>query len=760
MIEQMDIDKEFEIDGKAIYPSAFPRPYSGKIQDAVIQQLQKKSKVRHKLRGATTTNPELIACFSAPTEKVFREANSTDDLVVMSWIWPTPFGRVTSFSLFLKNKPVSQIKIFVPADEKFGRSVYETGMMVFFISFRGKRTKLYEADFSLGKMGGARALEITYKSSVDPESELLEDFDSAFWSCLSIRDNWLNLLSDDDQVSISWSKHYHEHLIKILRGLTETQDSNVTQLIDAREIKNTEDVSEAEKRYPKPLAIFREIATSKPKLQNIFQLFFASIANPKDLEELLVFRFHYGNRIRGLPSEIFVLFDELFLAFQMNSQSTKCGTRRLWLKDSKEGVEVAYIELNKSFIGSNYPHYWRLNGIEATKYPFNLGYFLGTDEGPAHPVNCSWFSELVLDCSQQEAIDCYESLIRDASENAQWTIPWGARLQLNLKEINYVDLYQFDDEVCFVFRSGNEYMHGALNISSGNIVLPSLIGYNSLDLDDAGNWPEVTDVELALAILLASAIRDFIVVEERNAVFSTRRRKNARSLNKKLDDELRIIYLPRVKYLKAAPTAYLEADAPALSRQAHEVKHHFRKSGGSSRAQQWLARSYGLDIPKGYTFVKPHSRGGIDRETKVIYRSRSASKLIYAEVVRGTSEAKWFKFERDVANYLKALGWEVQHKSINRNGDGGVDVYAYNRITDECWAIQCKCWSPRYRVEPEVVRALFGSLDNYPEETKGMIITTSDFTSGAREEAEKKGISLISGAEFASLAMEGFEKSK
>jgi restriction endonuclease Mrr len=42
-------------------------------------------------------------------------------------------------------------------------------------------------------------------------------------------------------------------------------------------------------------------------------------------------------------------------------------------------------------------------------------------------------------------------------------------------------------------------------------------------------------------------------------------------------------------------------------------------------------------------------------------------------------------------------------------------------------------------------------MSSYPEGTKGMVITTSEFTAGAKEEAKKMEIILIDGPKFADL---------
>ena len=55
---------------------------------------------------------------------------------------------------------------------------------------------------------------------------------------------------------------------------------------------------------------------------------------------------------------------------------------------------------------------------------------------------------------------------------------------------------------------------------------------------------------------------------------------------------------------------------------------------------------------------------------------------------------------------------------------------------------------PDREIGPSIIRELIGTLHGYPMGTKGMVVTTSRFTRGARKEAEKTGIRLIDGHEF------------
>jgi HJR/Mrr/RecB family endonuclease len=131
--------------------------------------------------------------------------------------------------------------------------------------------------------------------------------------------------------------------------------------------------------------------------------------------------------------------------------------------------------------------------------------------------------------------------------------------------------------------------------------------------------------------------------------------------------------------------------------------------------------------------------------------------MIFTEMTTapaGTRPA-WFDFEKDCLTILEKRGLRVIHQAANRDGDGGVDLYA-TAPDGACWVIQCKCWAAHRKVGPEVVRELAGAIQlaakGATEAARGMLITTSSFTSGAVESALALGYELIDGQQFASLA--------
>ena len=255
---------------------------------------------------------------------------------------------------------------------------------------------------------------------------------------------------------------------------------------------------------------------------------------------------------------------------------------------------------------------------------------------------------------------------------------------------------------------------------------------------------------LSLKLIAAAIVRDFLVVEDRESLFHARPfRRRIRGENVKT-----VIYLPRVRYSKPVPTRlHIEEDTRVRAR--HEVAPHLRRAAKASPEQRFLAQRYGMTLPKGYTFVRAHQRGTEAESARLrLYRSRSASRMIFDEIERAPQGARpaWFDFEKDCARLLRSRGVRVVHQAANGRGDGGVDLFAIND-TGDSWLVQCKCWAPDRPVGPDVIRELHGAIRlaeaGAERKSRGILITTSTFTSGAVASASELGIELIDGKTFA-----------
>ncbi len=133
--------------------------------------------------------------------------------------------------------------------------------------------------------------------------------------------------------------------------------------------------------------------------------------------------------------------------------------------------------------------------------------------------------------------------------------------------------------------------------------------------------------------LVAAIARDFFVCEERDThytVQSTPRTQRKSRLG------IKIRYLPRfrVRYVGLREQEYRSQRVQVVG---HHVCGHLRRCKTASPLQLRLANQLNVEVPDGFTFVQPHDRGG---HSRVLYRSRSALRMIYGEAIEHTTETQ------------------------------------------------------------------------------------------------------------------------
>ena len=738
------------------YPSGPCHRYEDSVDTQTLNKLQHIAAHQHILKGAYTLDPFPIACFRVNDDKQFRQFKQ-DVSRGASTVWPTSFGRVTSFTAIPPAKGKKEFPnahIVVPTEDAFAKTVYSQGHLVFFITFNGKRTDLYEVDFAQGQQGGIEALKYVLEHNKAPV--IYHDFELAYWLKYGkYSANWKAKERTADQLSINWAKGAHSSFSRTQDLINEGDFHHWGK--SGLDLTQIDGMTTLKKESPYAFSLLEAIAQPRPSFDSVLGLMKRMLTDEECLNEAISWRLISPGKIDGLPNDAYKLFDQFFVALQLTSEATESGTRRLWIDSSRRPIQIRYLELDRIQLGQSSPRYWY--ELEQFSFPVDLGRFLTGQDGPIPgPVLWQKTEDLHLEGSLEEASDAFTELLDEARRNAQWTIPWGAHVQLNLPNFPFVELYPVRDMVYAVVRNEEEqFFIVAMNTKTGNVMMPELIKNLPDKPVENLDWPveKNAEAELALLLLLASIVRDFMVVEERESVFSAKRMTGKKQRNRQKPEGLNVVYLPRIQYKQCKPSNYLSEFPPDKSRAKHKVRPHLRKTKQASKEQLWLAHRYNMSIPEGYTFVRPHTRGGKDKDSKrlTVYRSRSALQMIYNSVdPGGSSDVKWFKFERDVVKLMKALGYDVQHQASYPGGDGGVDVFAYDPKGDETWAIQCKCYSAHHKVAPNIIRELYGSMARYPEGTKGMVVTTSSFTSGAEEEAQKMGITLIDGRQFADLS--------
>lgn len=115
-------------------------------------------------------------------------------------------------------------------------------------------------------------------------------------------------------------------------------------------------------------------------------------------------------------------------------------------------------------------------------------------------------------------------------------------------------------------------------------------------------------------------------------------------------------------------------------------------------------------------------------------------------------------FEELVIDLLVSMGYggsmEDAGKAVGKSGDGGVDgIIKEDKLGLDVVYVQAKRWTNV--VGRPVVQAFAGSLEGF-RARKGVLITTSDFTSDALDYVQKieKRIVLIAGKQLADLMIE------
>jgi len=115
---------------------------------------------------------------------------------------------------------------------------------------------------------------------------------------------------------------------------------------------------------------------------------------------------------------------------------------------------------------------------------------------------------------------------------------------------------------------------------------------------------------------------------------------------------------------------------------------------------------------------------------------------------------KWDAFEELITRLLAEMGFD--NVAMTRgSGDGGIDVRGTLVVGGSIrtrMAVQVKKW--KRNVQAPVVQQVRGSLGTHEQ---GLIITTSDFSSGAKKEAERPDaipVGLMNGEQLVLLLVE------
>lgn len=136
---------------------------------------------------------------------------------------------------------------------------------------------------------------------------------------------------------------------------------------------------------------------------------------------------------------------------------------------------------------------------------------------------------------------------------------------------------------------------------------------------------------------------------------------------------------------------------------------------------------------------------------------RELDEELSLELINRVTAAPPDFFERLVIQLLLAMGYggstSEAGRALGRSGDGGVDgVIDQDSLGLDRIYVQAKRYADGNNVGSGAIRDFFGSLDRF-KANKGLFVTTSAFSSTARDTAEllSKRIVLIDGRQLAKL---------
>lgn len=134
------------------------------------------------------------------------------------------------------------------------------------------------------------------------------------------------------------------------------------------------------------------------------------------------------------------------------------------------------------------------------------------------------------------------------------------------------------------------------------------------------------------------------------------------------------------------------------------------------------------------------------------FNNKIATDLLYR-----IQEAEPVFFERLVVELLSKMGYQGSKgnsKVTQRTNDGGIDgIINQDPLGTQTVYIQAKRYQTGNNVQKPAVQAFRGALEDI-HATRGVFITTSDFSEGAKQTAKRQNIVLINGVHLTSLMLQ------
>jgi hypothetical protein len=293
----------------------------------------------------------------------------------------------------------------------------------------------------------------------------------------------------------------------------------------------------------------------------------------------------------------------------LDERITAWGSRRPWLENIGHGLALRSEPLDMSAPLDDIREFWRI-GLEIDDL-LDAGPRFAPHDFPVPFATVSKaFESVKLDGTVDDAETTISRLLAEAQSARLWSIPWGARVEIAFGPFVAMRIFEDDGEFsCHFLDAEDRYFHVAVGLVGEPPRASSKRVYRVLD---GAEISENEDAEASLRLVAAAVVRDFVVVERRESVFSARNfRKRIRGR-----DVRTVIYLPRVRYDRVKPEALTHSGPGATGERAmHQVAPHLRRAQKPTNEQLLLAKQYGFHVPEGFTFVRAMIGGDLRKPT-------------------------------------------------------------------------------------------------------------------------------------------------
>ena len=354
-----------------------------------------------------------------------------------------------------------------------------------------------------------------------------------------------------------------------------------------------------------------------------------------------------------------------------------------------------------------------------------------------------------------------EILTEAMEETTGLLIPYNACVELKDDPVfKYIRFIEYEKYIAIFAHDQNDRFISELYVKGEKEFRYWL--YNSGQVFDS----KVTESSKLLYLKLATCIRDWKILIERDSTMLYRGRRVPTGVK---SSKQRYIYLPRVTYKRPADREQKSREKVFFSESRQfsgDRRAHVRKLHGdmkASKLQMLLAEDANIYVPDGHTFVRKTEWGKIKKSKRELkYRSKSLNGLFYKSdyEVKKAKEIKDLSpagFEERMEDYVAEDNWKVRSKKNYEDpgsGDGGIDIKAIKEFKDgtikELIGQSKHPMISKKPIGPGVLRELVGAAADVKSKHEKvlMCMTSTWFTLGAIEYAERHHITLVTGGDL------------